>query len=247
MYSRLKPFFMEKPEYELVGVTRDLSVGHELKTDVDFLELQTEKAENLIEQISNYAGSIPLIVSYRYLDSESLDEGQNYLDYLLQASRYGCVDKVELELWVVRENEWIIDELRQNEVDIIVSYNNLEETPPKSDLQQIIEECSKFGDIAKVSAFANSRGDCLTLLNCLNSASESGLTVAGYSLGKTGQHTRVISIFYGSKFCYGHITIDEEGKKQGQIELDQLTDLIEMSVHGGDHVELMDILRGKFS
>lgn len=238
---------MERPTYEIVGVTSDLSEAEALQPDVDFIEFEMEKSENPLESLTTYTGSIPIIVSYENTWSESPKQEPNRLDELLQASQYEYVDKVDLELGLVQENEWVIDELRQNDVEIIVSYKNYEETPPESELQRIIEEISTVSDVAKISVFANNEQDTLALLNCLNSASESGLPVAGFAHGEIGKHTRVISVFYGSKYSYGRITAEERDTELSEIEVDQLTDLLDSTAHGGDHVELIDSLKGKFS
>ena len=236
---------MNNIEYEVVGVTRDLSSVSKSVEEADYIEFQLDKAEDSLQQLSEYDGRLPLIVSNRPEWAGGSASESNRLEKLLAAAASESVKMVEIDLETVRNEEWIVEELRENHVDVIVAYYDFEKTPKKSDLQELILDCDEYGDISKVSVFANEREDALLLLECLNEASQRGIRVTGVSLGELGQHTRAIGVFYGVELCYAPIELDGESK-YGEMELDQLVELLETTVHGGDHVELIDQLKGKF-
>lgn len=237
---------MEENDYALVGVTGDLQDVTKAEPYADYIELQLDRSANPLEQLAEYSEEIPLIVSNRpeWAGGVAMETGR--LDELLAAAKSDAVEMVEIELKTVEEQEWIVDELRQNNVELIVSYYNYDQTPEAAELQQTIMDCVHVGDIARVSVFAEEREDALLLLDTLNTASQRGNRVTGVSLGEIGQHTRVIGVFYGSELCYGPIDTDRNEPENGEIELEELANLLETTVHGGDDVELIDQLKGKF-
>lgn len=236
---------MNNIEYDVVGITDDLDDESRAREDAHYVEFQMDKAAAPVEQLTEYDGELPLIVSNRPEWAGGDASESTRLEELLAAASADAVDIVEIDLKTIRNEEWLIDELRENEVDVIVAYYDFEQTPEKSELQELIMECDEYGDISKVSVFAEEREDTLLLLDCLNEASQSDIRVSGISLGELGQHTRVIGVFYGSEFCFAPIQLDEEAQ-YGEIELAQLANLLETTVHGGDHVELIDQLKGQF-
>jgi 3-dehydroquinate dehydratase-1 len=238
---------MKLDDFILAGTTNDLSQKSQAQDIADVIEFQMASADDPITQLSNYEGTLPLIVSNREVFDVDEAGDSDRLDKLLAAARSEDVEIVDLELGIVQRNEWVIEELRENEVLIIVSYCNFEETPSKNRLTDIIEKCAQYGDIAKISVYAEEKIDSLTLLDVVDTATKMGIAVAGSSMGKIGQHTRVIAPFYGSEISYAPINAESSDYVPGQIELQELASVTKMIVEGGDHVELTDSLKGKFS
>lgn len=235
---------MNNIEYDVVGISDNLSDEPQAREDAHYVEFRMDKAPAPVDQLTEYDGELPLIVSNRPEWAGGDASESTRLEELLAAASKDAVDLVEIDLETARNEGWLIDELRENEVDVIVAYYDFDQTPEKSELQDLILECDEYGDISKVSVFAEEREDALLLLDCLNEASQSDIRISGVSLGELGQHTRVIGVFYGSEFCFAPIHLGDEAK-YGEIELAQLASLLETTVHGGDHVELVDQLKGR--
>ena len=235
---------MDKPQYDLVGVTMDLSKVVDLETTPDYVEFRIDSSANPLEQLSEYGGSIPLIVSCGSGSGNS-DERDACLEPLVQASKFKIVEKVDLRLEAVSDVAHVLDDFHENDVEIIISYYNYDNTPNESELLQVIEEGGEHGDIVKIVTFANDPGDAVTLLRALSSATESGQMVAGYALGDIGRHTRTMGPFYGSKLCYGWV--EDSDVEPGEIKLGHLDELLDSAIHGGDHVELIESLEMKFN
>lgn len=236
---------MENPEYEVVGVTRDLSSLDTIDSEPDFLEFQIDTAENPLDQLQSYNGGIPLIVSW---SSQGSADGASADDStIIEAVKHESVEMVDMLLEDLEYSNTLTVELESADVDIIATYYNSDETPSKDELVYHIEECADVGDISKIITFSNNSDDSLHFFEALNSASKSGLRVTGYCLGDASKHTRTMGVFYGSKFCYGVIDPEMIEDDAGGIELERLLETLDTTIHGGDDVELMDALKGKFS
>jgi len=234
---------MNNIEYDVVGITDDLSEEPQAREDAHYVEFRMDKAAAPVDQLTEYDGELPIIVSNRPEWAGGDASESTRLEELLAAASSDSVDMVEIDLETIKAEEWLVDELRENEVEVIVAYYDFEQTPEKSELQDLIVDCDEYGDISKVSVFAEERKDALLLLDCLDTASQRDIRVSGVSLGELGQHTRVIGVFYGSELCFAPIRLGTEAG-YGEIELAQLANLLETTVHDGDHVELTDQLKG---
>jgi len=236
---------MDNIAYDVVGITDDLSDEPLARESADYVEFRMDKAVAPVEQLAEYDGELPLIVSNRPEWTGGDASESNRIEELLAAASSDAVAMAEIDLKTVTNEEWLVDELRDHGVDVIVAYYDFEQTPEKSALHDLISECDEHGDISKISVFAEKREDALSLLDCLNDASQRNLRVTATSLGELGQHTRVIGVFYGSEFCFAPIRLDGE-PEHGEIELTKLANLLETTVHSGDQAELVDQLKGTF-
>ncbi|WP_394743206.1 type I 3-dehydroquinate dehydratase [Natronococcus roseus] len=238
---------MEIDDFTLAATTNDLTREPDARGEADVIEFRMDSAENPIKQLSEYDGELPIIATNRsrWFGGEATDRGR--LDQLMAASQFDAVEMVDIELEIARGTEWVLDEFRENGVDLIISFHEFDETPDKDTLLKIIEESDKYGDISKVAAYANNLSDTLTMLEVINTATERGIKVAGISMGETGSHTRVIAPSYGSKLGYAPLESDASEYAPGQLPLHELSSLIKSVEEGNEDVELMDGLEETFA
>ncbi|WP_255492013.1 type I 3-dehydroquinate dehydratase [Haloarcula sp. JP-L23] len=201
-----------------------------------------DKAENPIEQLSAYEGELPIIATNRtrWFGGKASDAGR--LDNLFAASRFDAVEFVDIELETARAKDWILQEFRENDVQLIISHHDFEETPSQDILDAIIDQCAEYGDIAKVATFPQDQTDTLTLLEAINTATQKGIDVAGISMGEIGSHTRVVGHLYGSKLGYAPLQADEEDYAPGQIPLEKLEALVETTKNASADEHLLSTL-----
>lgn len=95
---------MNTGECRLTGVTNDLDEIADVEDTADYIELQMDRAENPLSQLSNYEGDIPLIVSNRSERSGGAAHEGNRLEMLVSAASTEEVEMVDLELQIVRED-----------------------------------------------------------------------------------------------------------------------------------------------
>lgn len=240
--SRVIGVRMKLDEFALATTTNDLTRESEARGVADLIEFRMDSADEPITQLSEYDGSLPIIATNRtkWFGGEANDSGR--LDHLFAASQFNSVKLVDIELETARGKEWILNEFRENDVQIIISHHDFEETPEQNILDAIIDQCAQYGDIAKVATFPQDHTDALRLLQAINTATEKGIPVAGISMGEIGSHTRVVGPIYGSKLGYAPLASDTSEYAPGQIPLRKLASLIEMIQEDGKNTTMNDDL-----
>lgn len=236
---------MNEPEYEVVGITRDLTSIESLDSTPDFLEFQMDQADRPREQLQHYDGSIPLIVSWNSSEpavtKPSFDQG-----VIIEVAEYNFVEYIDLDIVLLEESNTLREKIESIDAKTIVSCYYPDDTPPKDEILFQIRECDNLGEVTKIISYASDRVDALNLLRALSTGSQSGYTVAGYCRGTSGKYIRIISVLHGSKFCYGTIDGAVDDDDASDISLEYLTEMLDTVISGADDVELMDALKGKF-
>lgn len=236
---------MDDLEYEVVGVTRDLTSIKDLDAKPDLVEFQINRADRSMEQLQNYDGSIPLIISWNSTETAMPESSIDEKD-ILEVSKYNFVKYIDLHADLLEEHNGL---RKKDSIDaeLIVSYYYPDGIPSEDEILSQIERSDDFGEVIKIIPYAEDRADALNFLQLLSTASQSGYTVAGYCRGPSGKYTRIISVLHGSKFCYGTVKQEAGGNDTSDISLDHLLEMLDTVISGADDVELMDVLKGKFS
>jgi 3-dehydroquinate dehydratase I len=238
---------MDLDGFTLAATTNDLAREPEARDAADMIEFRMDSAENPIRQLSEYDGELPILATNRsrWFGGEAADRGR--LDRLMAASQFDAVEIVDIELETARGSQWVLEDFRENDVQLLISFHEFDETPAKETLDAIIEECDRYGDIAKVATYANERDDTLTMFEAITTATEKGIAVAGISMGEIGSPTRVMAPFYGSKLGYAPLESDTSEYAPGQLPLHELASLIERVRRGDEDVELVDDVETTFT
>ncbi|WP_049954554.1 type I 3-dehydroquinate dehydratase [Halostagnicola larsenii] len=231
---------MDREEFALAATTNDLTRESEARGAADCIEFRMDKAEDPLAQLENYDGELPIIATNRsqWFGGNAIDHGR--LDRLMEAARSESVEMVDIELETARGKEWVLEEFRETDIELIISFHEFEETPDQTTLDAIIEECAQYGDIAKVATFANDRTDTLRMLRAINSATEDGIQIAGISMGEIGSHVRVLGPLYGSKLGYAPLETDTSEYAPGQISLQRVRSLIDAIEQGEAATQIID-------
>lgn len=219
---------MKLDEFSLAATTNDLAREQNVREVADVIEFRMDSAVDPISQLSNYEGELPIIATNRsqWFGGKAHDTGR--LDRLFTASEFKAVKMVDIEVEIARGTEWILEEPRKNNVDVIISCHEFEDTPDLSTLIKMFEECAQYGDIAKVATFANEPKDSLRLLEAVNIVTEKGINSAGIAMGESGSHTRIAGPHYGSKIGYAPLKEDKSEYAPGQIPIRKLASMIEI-------------------
>ncbi|MUW14565.1 type I 3-dehydroquinate dehydratase [Halorubrum sp. CBA1125] len=218
---------MDFESFALAATTDDLTREPEARGLADVVEFRMDKADDPLAQLDDYDGELPLIATNRtrWFGGQAVDTGR--LDRLSAASRSESVEVVDVELETARSTEWILDELRENGVDCIVSHHTFEDTPERDILDAIFRQCGEYGDVAKVATFPERHTDVLRLLRSVATATRKGTDVAGIAMGRIGSHSRAVAPIYGSKLGYAPLAADESKYAPGQIPLERLRSLVD--------------------
>lgn len=212
--------------FALAATTNDLKREPQVRDVADILEFRMDKAEDPLEQLSAYDGELSIIATNRaqWFGGQARDTGR--LDRLFAASEFDAVKMVDIELETARGSGWVIPNFRTNDVEIVISFHAFEDTPDRETLLAIFEQCSQYGDVAKVATYAEEYADALRMLNAVHTMTTNGKRVAGISMGELGSHTRVVAPLYGSKLGYAPLESDTSDYAPGQIPIHELAAMI---------------------
>lgn len=212
---------MNEPRICAVIVNNDLKAVKEVEPMADLFEVRIdiigEGWQELVRKLTK-----PWIATNR-----TLDEGGNWagtearrIEGLLEAMALGA-EMVDIEV-KTRNLEHIVP-LVKKRAKCILSYHDLEKTPPLDELKGIVRKQLKAGaDVCKVVATARQFEDNLTVLRLVSEFSEQ--KVVSFAMGQEGQISRVLSPLVGADFTYASI---ERGKESapGQITVKELREI----------------------
>jgi 3-dehydroquinate dehydratase/shikimate dehydrogenase len=119
--------------------------------------------------------------------------------------------------WVDLETD-VADEIpRFGSVKRIVSYHNLQETPP--DLEGIYEKmCQQDADVVKLAVTAQTPADNLRILDIIKTARK---PTVGHCMGEIGFPSRILALKYGAPFIYAAFN-KERGIAPGLPSLEEV-------------------------
>ena len=215
---------MAKPRICAVIVNTDLDAVKEVEPIADLFEVRLdiigEGWQELVKKLKK-----PWIATNRTTDEGGQWRGTEArrIEALLQAIELGAA-MVDIE-FKTKNLENIVP-LVKKRVKCILSYHNLEKTPPFEDLKGIAQKQLNAGaDICKVVTTAREFDDNLTVLRLVSEFSKH--KIVSFAMGQAGQLSRLLSPLAGADFTYASI---ERGKESapGQITVKELTEIYGM-------------------
>jgi 3-dehydroquinate dehydratase type I len=188
---------------------------------IPFAEIRLDRMRTSEEGVGRIFSSHPRLIATcrpgRYTDARRLallrtavSAGAAYVDVEVEA---GASYKRAL-----------VREARSAGCGVIVSYHDLERTPPRRELERVVGRCFASGaDIAKIACWVRSPKDNARLIGLLDD--DRALVVVG--LGKKGTMTRVMGPLAGARFSFASRARGRE-TAGGQIPHEALARLIRM-------------------
>lgn len=214
--------------FHLAASTSSLADEPRARKSADLLEYRMDLAPDPLDALKNYQGSLPIIVTNRAASEGGRASGSNRLSVLERAVSHESVAAVDIELSVADTPaaENVIESATSQDVAVIISAHDFEQTPPVAEITAILERGSKYGTIAKFAALASTHEDTLRLLRATSKTTEAGFTVATMGMGAVGQHTRAVAPVYGSRLGYAPIDT-KDATAPGQYDLETLRLLVD--------------------
>jgi len=215
---------MNKPRICAVIVDNDLEAVNEAKPFADLFEVRIDLIgdgwQELVKQLNQ-----PWIACNRSSDEGGRWEGNEArrIEKLLQAIELGA-DIVDIELRTKNLDK--IVQLVKKRAKCLLSFHDLEKTPPLEVMKEIIRRQLKSGaDICKMITTAQSFEDNLTVLQLIVEFPKT--KIVSFAMGPLGFASRVLCPLVGGDFTYAST---EKGKESasGQITVRDLRKLYEM-------------------
>ncbi|MFC1953062.1 type I 3-dehydroquinate dehydratase, partial [Chloroflexota bacterium] len=208
---------MNKPRICAVIVNNDLVAIKNIEPSVDLFEVRIDLIGDDWQKLVNQLNK-PWIATNRTIAEGGKWQGNEgrRIEYLLQAIELGAgIVDIELET----KNLDNIIPLIKKRANCILSFHDLEKTPPLDEMKNIVQRQLEAGaDICKFVSTAQGIEDNIAILELI-SAFEENKTVA-FAMGQAGQFSRVFSPLVGAHFTYASI---ERGKESapGQIAVEE--------------------------
>ena len=190
--------------------------------DPDLIELRFDlmKSASSFSMIRD-ATERPLIATNRSRTQGGHFSGrpQRRLETLMSAAREGF-DYVDVEL-TSKDDCTVIQKVREDGADVIISHHNQRLTPAESVLKSILEKEKRAGaDVCKIVCTARSYRDSLRCLKFVEKHSTETKLVC-FCMGKYGIASRVMSPIFGGYFTFASFRPGLE-TAVGQIPIDEL-------------------------
>ncbi|MCF0226039.1 MAG: type I 3-dehydroquinate dehydratase [Methanobrevibacter sp.] len=220
MYSQTKiaiPIFQKNTD-DVITISKDC-----IKKGADILEFRVDGLKNPnLEDIRKAINEInfPMIITNR-IDSEGgsfKGSEKERIDILK-----GCADLVEYVDIELQTDDKYIEELKNYNADLIVSYHDFEKTPELDEIYYIVEKEKELGDIAKVAFMPKNLEDTMKILAILSHYKD---TIA-ISMSELGSYTRVMASKFNSPITFAAGT---DVTAPGQIDIETMKALMNMDL-----------------
>ncbi len=215
---------MNKPRICAVIVNTDLDAIKEIEPLADLFEVRIDMIgdgwQELVKKLKK-----PWIATNRIPDEGGKWAGTEArrIESILYAIELGA-KMVDIEFRT--KNLENIVPLVKKRVKCVLSFHDLEKTPPYEELKKIVQGQIKAGaDICKVVTTARQFEDNLAVLQLVSDFSAN--KVVAFAMGQEGQISRVLSPLVGADFTYASIAAGKESAP-GQITVKQLRDIYRM-------------------
>jgi 3-dehydroquinate dehydratase-1 len=230
---------MDFEAFVLAASTTDLAEEPDARADADAVEFRLDLASNGMDALQSYDGELPLIVTNRAeFEGGQATDTPARLDALSTAIHEEAVEVIDVELATIREGDAddILEQAHSTDVSVIASVHDFDGTPPRAELESMLEAAADHGDVGKLAVTATDRSDVLDLLSVTHELTAAGETVATMAMGEAGRHSRAVAPLYGSRIGYAPVD-PAEATAPGQYELSTLRTLVNQlqsgeSAHG---------------
>lgn len=188
-----------------------------------------ESVKNLLKVLIENLKNIPIIFTFRTFKEggqKNIDI-EYYKNLNIEAIKTGYIDLIDIEFLLNKDiiNN-IILEARKNNVKIIISNHNFNETPKKEDIIKILCEMQQLNvDLLKIAVMPKNKQDVLELICATNEMilNYAKVPLITISMGQIGSISRVIGGMFGSAITFA---VASKFSAPGQIEVTKLSKLI---------------------
>jgi len=222
---------MKKPRICAVIVNNDPKAVKEVEPLVDLFEVRIDLIgdgwQELVKQFNK-----PWIATNRIADEGGQWQGPEArrIEKLLQAIELGA-DIIDVELRTKNLDK--IVPLVKKRAECLLSFHDLEKTPPLDEMKEIVRRQLKAGaDIGKMITTAQSFEDNLTVLQLFPDFP--GVRLISFAMGPLGAMSRVLCPLVGGDFTYASIAKGKESA-EGQITVKDLLKIYEIMELGKTH------------
>ncbi len=215
---------MKKPKICTVIVNNDLKAVKEVEPSVDLFEVRIDLIGDSWPELVKRLDK-PWIACNRSADEGGRWQGNEArrVEQLLQAMELGAT-MVDIELST--KNLGNIVKLIKKRTKCLLSFHDLEKTPPYDELTAIVRRQLKAGaDICKIVTTARGVEDNLSVLQLISEFP--GVRLISLAMGPLGSVSRILGPLVGGELTYASIETGKESAP-GQITVTDLRRIYEL-------------------
>lgn len=223
-------------EFTLAASTADLDEEPAAREHADCVEFRMDLADEPLAALETYDGQLPILATNRSVEEGGAASGPSRLESLAEVCAFDAVAAVDVELAsvVAGDVEEVQSAAADGDVSVVVSAHDFEATPSQSEIETILRQAGRAGDVAKFASTAADLDDALSLLSATRTLTTGGAKVATMAMGAAGSHTRAVAPVYGSKIGYAPVDPDR-ATAPGQYDLRTLRNLVDtLSTSGAE-------------
>jgi len=175
-----------------------------LELRLDALTTGSDDADKLITLCERIAPHIPILITARCVNEGGVNRmsTEERADLLQTFAPYATYADVEIA-WAA-EFASTIDILKDNGIQIVLSYHHFKETPNEEVLHEKISQGLELGaDVVKMAFFHNSVSDIPRCAELFSSHPETRLSIMG--MGALAPVSRLLYAQHGSELNYGFL------------------------------------------
>jgi 3-dehydroquinate dehydratase-1 len=199
----------------------DLQRALRMRRAPDLFELRLDRLINCFDELRDAAGrlSAPLIVTARDpreggANNLSMSRRRALFSEFLPHARF-----VDVELHSANALDAVLKTAAENKIGVIISFHDLQATPPMSQLDKIADRARSLGAaIVKVATRTDTRPQLDTLLRFFDRQSDAS-DLAAMGIGRLGRIARLELAQRGSALNYGHLGAPAAA---GQLSIQEL-------------------------
>lgn len=191
-----------------------------------------EKVKEILGQIREALGDIPLLVTFRTAKEGGEKEvtAEYYAELKKAIAATGNTDMIDVELFIGDDEivKGIVDTAHKFGVKVIMSNHDFHKTPEKNELVARMCKMQQLGaDIPKIAVMPLSAKDVLDLLTATNEMvrNHGGTPVITMAMGTLGIVSRLAGETFGSAATFGSAKV---ASAPGQISADELYKILHL-------------------
>ncbi len=146
---------------------------------------------------------------------------------LKRVAQSGCVDLLDFEYFMLSDPGKFLRELKDNDVIVVASHHDFEETPPPEAMLELLSYMAHGGaDIVKLAVMPHDMDDVLRLLSITERFRREfpDVPVISMSMGKYGMLSRLCGEFFGIAVTFA---AHSRSSAPGQIDLSAMSVLLD--------------------
>jgi len=206
-----------------------IAAAKQAQSKADIIEIRLDSLDN-----PNPAQCVKEINSSLLFTNRPIWEGGLYdgaederVQILSKAVQSGA-DYVDIELQTGKANvQLLLDEIRESNCKVIISWHNFEETPPRDVLEEIFDRQRNSGaHIGKIVTMAHHFTDVLRVLALQEAAHEKNFPLCAFCMGEAGMISRLATLRLGGFMTYA---APDSGKTTapGQLAVSALKEMMQ--------------------